>query len=425
MVVRRATGNSPAWAGDPPHSDEEARYRIRDAARRCIDRQGVNVGIAEVARELGVSRPTIYRHYPSTERLLVAVAADSIGPLLQQIHSAFTGFDGTLGDMIAEQMALLLEVLPREPYLGLLLTSGSANVFAKRMTSDATMALGREFVHRLPIDWEAHGYDGEALDELVELMTRLVQSFILDPGDRPRGGAELRRFLRRWVGTAVDAPARTAPERSVQSHTDQRALRPPVPRPARPADHTGPPKQAEQPEQADDEELSRLSAFIQFVSRRTIGPRQRSRMAIAARIPATDAEIIALRAMDRHGCRTVNDLAAQLELDRSTVSRVAGRLAELGLIHRETDTGDRRRVRIRLTAAGRRALVALEEAARNDLAVAMAEWNPAERRTLAALADRLRVDLERLRSEPGARSAGRSTGTSTGRPTGKWTGRSA
>ena len=51
--ARRAVGIAPSWAGRPPADDAEAGQRIREAARRCIDRNGVNVRIAEVAREAG------------------------------------------------------------------------------------------------------------------------------------------------------------------------------------------------------------------------------------------------------------------------------------------------------------------------------------------------------------------------------------
>jgi len=78
---------APSWAGRPPADDAEATQRIRDAARRCIDRNGVNVRIAEVARELGVSRPTIYRHYASGRAVLLAVALESIEPLRARVAS--------------------------------------------------------------------------------------------------------------------------------------------------------------------------------------------------------------------------------------------------------------------------------------------------------------------------------------------------
>jgi hypothetical protein len=35
-------------------------------------------------------------------------------------------------------------------------------------------------------------------------LRRVVQSFVIDPGRPGRRGAELRRYLRRWVAPALD-----------------------------------------------------------------------------------------------------------------------------------------------------------------------------------------------------------------------------
>ena len=43
--------------------------------------------------------------------------------------------------------------------------------------------------------------------QLVEQMLRSLQSFLVDPGAPPRSGADLRRYLHRWVGPAVTAGA--------------------------------------------------------------------------------------------------------------------------------------------------------------------------------------------------------------------------
>ena len=62
------------WAGSPPKNDQEARNRIVEAAARCVDRLGPSgFSLSEVANELGVSRPTVYRYFPSTDELFSSV----------------------------------------------------------------------------------------------------------------------------------------------------------------------------------------------------------------------------------------------------------------------------------------------------------------------------------------------------------------
>ena len=65
------------------------------------------------------------------------------------------------------------------------------------------MELGRRMYRRLPIDWEALGYRDRDIDGLVELMLRLLQSFIADPGHPARSPAEQREYLRRWVAPVI------------------------------------------------------------------------------------------------------------------------------------------------------------------------------------------------------------------------------
>ena len=197
------------WAGDLPASDDEAVRRILDAARACIDRSG-DVGIAEVARELGVTRQTVYRYFRTTEDLLAATALDGAAEFLDRVQAHLAKGSQAPDEAVVEGVAYTIEQLPREPYVGLLLTPGRLGLFSRRITSDVAIALGRSMIDRFPVAWEAHGYTDADLDELVEQMLRMTRSLVLDPGDPPRRGERLRAYLRRWLGPAV-AAARSGP----------------------------------------------------------------------------------------------------------------------------------------------------------------------------------------------------------------------
>ena len=69
----------------------------------------------------------------------------------------------------------------------------------------------------------------------------------------------------------------------------------------------------------------------------------------------------ALEALIRGEALSVNDLAAALVLDKSTVSRVVKGLEEKGLVERAADPGDRRAVVLEASPAGRRLHAAIEE----------------------------------------------------------------
>ena len=207
------------WAGQPPADDDEAVRRILAATRSCIDRDGAETGIADVARELGVTRQTVYRYYRSTEDLLRATAIEASAAFLDRIDRHLAARPGSPADVVVEGVAFCLEQLPREPYLGLLLSPGRAGAFAEGVTSLAALALGRTILDRFPVDWPAHGFDDAGLDDLVEQMLRMTQSFVIDPGTPPRTGADLRAYLDRWLAPAIAV------------RTDASRLRSPEPRP--------------------------------------------------------------------------------------------------------------------------------------------------------------------------------------------------
>lgn len=196
------------WAGDLPASDEEAVRRILDATRACIDRQGPEAGISDVARELGVTRQTVYRYFRTTDDLLIATAIDSAAAFLDRVEVHLGRRKLRPADAVVEALAFTLEQLPSEPYVSLMLTPGRVSIYSWGVTSEPARVLGRSIVERFPVDWAAHGYGDTELDGLVEQMLRMVQSFVVDPGTPPRTGSELRAYLHRWLGTAVTGPVR-------------------------------------------------------------------------------------------------------------------------------------------------------------------------------------------------------------------------
>ncbi len=191
------------WSGSPPASDDEARERILIATRACIDRDGVGIGIANVARELGIARPTVYRYFPSTELLLIAVVIESTQGLLDRVDQHRRKRPMSLADHVVETVALVLEQLPAEPYLWLMLTEGRSSLFAVGVTSPLSIGFGRALVDRMPVADLSEWLTPTELSELVETIVRVVQSFMLDPGRPPRRGKDLRGYLERWLAPAV------------------------------------------------------------------------------------------------------------------------------------------------------------------------------------------------------------------------------
>ena len=109
------------------------------------------------------------------------------------------------------------------------------------------------------------------------------------------------------------------------------------------------------------------------------------------------AAIIILSSLKENSAVRLSDLASDLLLDISTVSRQARALEDRGLVTRAEDADDRRAVRLELTPAG---LAVLEEAwsRRNRwLAESLHDWTPDDRVALVAMLTRF---ADSLSAEP-------------------------
>ncbi len=188
------------WGGDPPRSDDEAVARILEATRVCINRSGSSTSISDVATVLSITRQTVYRYFPTTEALFQAVAYAVTDEFMDGIAERITHIDDP-GVAVVETIALALELLPQNAYLGLLFSSSRVGMFVKGVTSETGMTVGRSMFDRLALDWESLGLTGPHYDDFLEHVLRVMQSLLLDPGHPPKTGPDLRSYLTRWLWT--------------------------------------------------------------------------------------------------------------------------------------------------------------------------------------------------------------------------------
>ncbi|MFE5581474.1 MarR family winged helix-turn-helix transcriptional regulator [Kitasatospora sp. NPDC056531] len=90
-----------------------------------------------------------------------------------------------------------------------------------------------------------------------------------------------------------------------------------------------------------------------------------------------------LSGLARTGPRSAADLAGEIGLDRSGVTRRATRLEEAGLLRREPDPHDRRATLLALTEAGRWAVETTRQRLATYIEASLASWPPDEARAFA------------------------------------------
>jgi len=95
--------------------------RVLDAARACLLRSGGRrVTLAEVAREAGVSRPTLYRRWPQLESIIGDVLTRDLLRLIAEVPPAGNDLDSQVTRIVAVAEAirddeLLSELIKNQP----------------------------------------------------------------------------------------------------------------------------------------------------------------------------------------------------------------------------------------------------------------------------------------------------------------------
>ena len=100
-----------------------------------------------------------------------------------------------------------------------------------------------------------------------------------------------------------------------------------------------------------------------------------------------------LKALQWHGPMRLSALAAELDLDASTVSRHARQLEDRGLLERTEDPDDGRASRVAVSAHGTTCLENGAQARRAMIATVLDDWDDADREQLRLLLTRFFNDL--------------------------------
>jgi AcrR family transcriptional regulator len=75
--------------------------RILDAAEHCMERHGLRVSMNDVAAQAGLSRRTVYHHYPNRDALVGAVLERTVAAFVAEVAPAVDR-QPTLADQVAE-----------------------------------------------------------------------------------------------------------------------------------------------------------------------------------------------------------------------------------------------------------------------------------------------------------------------------------
>jgi AcrR family transcriptional regulator len=203
-MTRNSEGERPskpreAWAGDPPEP-AAARERLLEVAARCIARNGIPAtGIAHVALEAGVSRPTVYRYFKDREELIRSVLLQAGLRLANGVQEHIRVYAGP-GDKVVEATLFTLRAIRENAVLREVWQPAMFDAYLLQgFTQPASIMFTRVALSEMI---ESTGWDENEAAEAMEFMLRMILSLLAAP-EPERSENELRDFLGRRLVPAL------------------------------------------------------------------------------------------------------------------------------------------------------------------------------------------------------------------------------
>ena len=176
------------------HGDLRASL-LQEGLRLLEARHGDDIGLREVAREVGVSATAVYRHFPDKAALLRALAADGLARLAAAQHAAFDLAGGGKAGFVATGRAYVRFALANPALFRLIFSNPPAQDLmagapdkvpeAFRMLRENAAALAAPGAgRRAALDaWaRVHGLAMLMLDGQIPADDRLIDA-VIGPGD--------------------------------------------------------------------------------------------------------------------------------------------------------------------------------------------------------------------------------------------------
>jgi len=173
---------------------------LLDAAASCYLRFGVaKTTAADIAREVGISRATLYRRFGSHEAIFLAVLTRESRAMAADAAVHLARLEDPL-ERILEGMMFCLEEISRRPLHAAVFGGDSAAWAAARaIRVEALRRIGEAGVRPLLDPYVPDGSVPEAdMTDLVDWIIRILISYSAVPGPGGRRPDEVRRQLATW-----------------------------------------------------------------------------------------------------------------------------------------------------------------------------------------------------------------------------------
>ncbi len=163
----------------------EGRDRILAATVEAAAVHGLTrLSVADVAKRAGLSRPTLYKHFPSKDALVAAAVQREATAMIEAVAAVVEGIDEPRAALEAGVL-LALRLVRQHPLLDRVVRT-EPEALVPLLTTDASPVTA---AIRAPVELMVAGklphLDVVVVRRLADMLARLVVSYALNPPDDP------------------------------------------------------------------------------------------------------------------------------------------------------------------------------------------------------------------------------------------------
>ena len=198
--------------GVVPHGSEAAQAHFIDAAEACFERYGVvKTTMEDIAKMAGVSRPTVYRHFPDRDSLILAVIMRRAQALIGRAQ-AYIRQQERFEDQLVEGLLFLVKTGRSDPFVRILVSPAHLELAQQLVgADDAVVDLTYDMWEPVLAEAAASGELNPDLDfRAIAAWLTHVELILVGRFDLVADDDEIRRMLRTFLAPAFLAHTVTA-----------------------------------------------------------------------------------------------------------------------------------------------------------------------------------------------------------------------
>lgn len=177
---------------------DDIQTTILQAAKHCYLHFGIEkTGMQDIAKHAKLARSTVYRYYPSSDELLLALITTEMQAMNRDLSKKLARFQRP-EDVVVEGLLIAIKAIPQHPLLSQVFAGENSTALRQKIWNSPTIvALGNDLMATVMQTSVAHGQLQQTVrsEILIEWVYRILLSFLSLPSNWIKTDKQLRETL--------------------------------------------------------------------------------------------------------------------------------------------------------------------------------------------------------------------------------------